>query len=139
MAQDFLEVINAAGYPAELTINPQGVHPDFDFNEFLKGVEYFSKENSGAYCQVPCKQGGGVACKHRPCARERGVEICYACNDFPCEHFSRTLETYPEKRKEYERFKKLGFKEWIRFHAERAEKGYANATRKYYTQTRKEK
>ena len=75
IAQEFLEIIKAAEYPDELTINPKFVKPDFDFNEFLKGVEYFSKEDSGAYCQEPCKQGGGVLCKNRPCARERGVEI----------------------------------------------------------------
>ncbi|MCJ7570271.1 MAG: DUF3795 domain-containing protein [Candidatus Thermoplasmatota archaeon] len=139
IAQEFLEVIKAAGYPDELTINPKSVKPDFDFNEFLKGVKYFSKEDSGAYCQEPCKQGGGVSCKNRPCARERGLEICYECKDFPCEHFSWTLEEYPEKLKDYERFKKLGFEGWIRFYAERAEKGYANATRKYYAQAKKEK
>ena len=139
IAQEFLEVIKAAGYPDELTINPNGVKPDFDFNEFLKGVEYFCKEDSGAYCQEPCKQDGGVLCKNRPCIRERGLEICYECKDFPCEHFSETLEKYPEKLKDYERFKKLGFEGWIRVYAERAEKGYANATRKYYAQAKSEK
>ncbi|UCH72194.1 MAG: DUF3795 domain-containing protein, partial [Thermoplasmatales archaeon] len=123
----------------ELTINPKGVKPDFDFNEFLKGLEYFSKEDSGAYCQESCKKGGGVSCKNRLCVRERGLEICYGCKDFPCEHFSETIDKSPEKLKDYERFNKLGFEEWLRFHAERAEKGYANATRKYYTQAKKEK
>jgi len=139
IAQDFLEVIKAAGYPDEITINQKGVKPDFDFDEFLKGIEYFSKEDSAAYCQEPCKKGGGVPCKNRLCAKERGLEICYECKDFPCEHFSWTLEKSPEKAKDYERFKKLGFEGWIRFHAERAEKGYSNATRKYYVQTKNEK
>jgi hypothetical protein len=44
-----------------------------------------------------------------------------------------------EKLKNYERFKKLVFEGWIRFHAERAKKGYAKATRKYYAQAKKEK
>jgi hypothetical protein len=138
IAQEFLEVMKAAGYPDELTINPKGVKPDFDFNEFLKGVECFSKEDSGAYCQEPCKQGGGVPCEYRQCARERGLEICYECRDFPCEHFLWGLEQHPEKRADYERFRKRGFEGWVRFHAGRAEKGYANATRKYYAQAKKE-
>ena len=137
IAQEFLEVIRAAGYPDELTINMTSAPPDFDFNEFLKGVEYFSNEGSGAYCQEPCKQGGGVACNNRLCAKEKGVEICYECKDFPCEHVSSTFEKDPEKRKDYERFKRLGFDGWIRFHAKRAEKGYANATRKYYAQVKR--
>jgi len=139
IAQDFLEVLKAAGYPDELMINPKGVRPDFDFNEFLKGVEYFSKEDSGAYCQESCRHDGGVPCKNRLCARERGFEICFECKDFPCEHFSGTLEKYPEKLKNYERFKKFGFEGWVRFHAGRAEKGYVNATQKYYAQSIKEK
>jgi hypothetical protein len=139
IAQEFLEIIKAAGYPDELTINTKGVKPDFDFKEFLKGVEHFSKEDSGAYCQESCKQGGGVSCKFRLCVTERGLEICYECKDFPCKHFSETIDKSQEKLKDYERFKKCGFEEWLRFQAERAEKGYANATRKYYAQAKKEK
>ena len=71
IAKDFLEFIKAAGYPDEITINQKGVKPDFDFNEFLKGVECFSKEDSTSYCQEPCKKGGGVQCKNRLCAKER--------------------------------------------------------------------
>jgi len=80
-----------------------------------------------------------VPCKNRQCARERGLEICYECKDFPCKHFSWTLEKNSEKLKDYKRFKKRGFEGWMRFHAERAEKGYANATRQYYAQAKKEK
>ncbi len=139
IAQEFLEVIKAAGYPDELTINPKGVKPDFDFNEFLKGLEYFSKEDSGAYCQEPCKQGGGVKCKFRKCVKERGIEICYECKDYPCNEFPWTLEKNPEKLKDYELFKKLGVEGWIRFHADRTKKGYNNSTRKYYIQAKKKK
>jgi hypothetical protein len=67
----------------------------------------------------------------------RGLEICYECKDFPCEHFSGFFEKHPEKLEDYERFKHLGFERWVRFHAERAEKGYTNATRKYYTMTKR--
>ncbi len=35
IAQDFLEVLKAAVYPDELTINPKCVKPDFNFKEFL--------------------------------------------------------------------------------------------------------
>jgi hypothetical protein len=80
-----------------------------------------------------------VQCKNRPCAIERGLKICYECKDFLCEHFSESLEKHPEKLKDYELFKKLGFEGWIRFYAKRAEKGYANATRKYYARAKKEK
>lgn len=85
VAQDFKEIIEAADYSDWL---PKFVKLDFDFEEFLKGVEYFSKEDSGCYCQEPCKEGGGAPCKIRPCAKEKGIEICYECEEFPCEKLS---------------------------------------------------
>jgi hypothetical protein len=136
VAQEFLEIIKAAGYPDWL---PKVVKLDFNFEEFLKGIEYFSKEdNIGPYCQKPCKEGGGAPCKIRPCAKERRIEICFECEDFPCEHFSWMLEKHPDRLEDYERFKKLGLEGWIRFHVERAEKGYASATRRYYAKAKKE-
>jgi hypothetical protein len=38
----------------------------------------------------------------------------------------------------HERFREFGFEDWVRFHARRAEKGYANAIGKYYTEAREE-
>jgi hypothetical protein len=138
MAREFLEIVNAAGYPDELTINARGDKPDFNYNEFLKGLEYLSKEDSGAYCQESCKSGGGVPCEIRQCANEKGLEICYGCPDYPCTHFPLPWANSPEKLKDYELFRQLGFDGWIKYHAERAAKGYANATRKYYTPAKKE-
>ena len=51
----------------------------------LFGHEHYTAEN--VRCDG-CKSGGRVAdqsCKARPCARERGVESCGACDDFPCD------------------------------------------------------
>lgn len=135
VAREFLEILKASDYPDWL---PKFVKLDFNFEDFLKGVEYFSKEDAESYCQVACKEGGGAPCKIRPCAKERGIEICYECKDFPCEHLSWILEKYPDKLEDYERFKKLGLKGWLEFHAERGEKGYAHTTRRYYTEAKSE-
>jgi hypothetical protein len=32
----------------------------------------------------------------------------------------------------------LGFEDWVRFHAKRAERGYANATGKYHVEAKEE-
>ncbi len=138
IAGELLEIMKVANYPEELTINPEADKPDFDFGEFMKGLAYFSKNYSGAYCQESCKDGGGVPCEIRLCARERGLEICYECHEYPCTHFPLPWVNSPEKMKDYELFRQLGFDGWVQYHAERAAKGYANATRKYYTQARKE-
>jgi hypothetical protein len=133
IAKDFLEILRASDYADWL---PNVMKLDFSFEDLLKGLEYFSKKDAGCYCQEPCKNGGGAPCKNRPCAGEKGVEICYECEDFPCEHFDWILEKHPDRLEDYERFKKLGLEGWLRFHAKRAKQGYAHATGKYYARPR---
>jgi hypothetical protein len=129
IAQELLQIAN--DYSQWL---PKVVKLDFDFNEFMKGLEYFSKADKGPYCQVPCKEGGGPTCKRRPCAKAKGLEICYDCDDFPCEYMNWGSRTITEKTEDCERYKKLGLEGWLKFHIERAEKGYLQTTRKYYTE-----
>ena len=134
VAKDFLEILRASDYADWL---PKFVKLNFNFNDFMKGVEFFSKKNAESYCQEPCKQGGGAPCESRPCARKRGIEIRYECQDFPCKHLDWILEKYPERMEDSERFKKLGLKGWVRFHAKEAKQGYTHTTKKYYTSPRK--
>ncbi len=70
----------------------------------------------------------------RECAKKKGIEICFECSEFPCKNLSQ----FEEKEqlgilKEYENFKKLGMEEWIKIQIQKAEKGYCEATKKYYT------
>jgi len=59
------------------------------FWQFLKGMA------EDGIC-VSCKDGGGnPGCPVRICARERGVEMCALCGDYPCEKFGRFFEGYP--------------------------------------------
>jgi hypothetical protein len=132
VAKDFRELITAY-----VDWVPEYEKIDFNFDDFLRGLDYFANENIGPYCKVACKDGGGAPCKVRPCARERGVEICYDCDDFPCEHFSWILERYPEKLEDCKRYKEIGLEDWLQFHMERARKGYASFTKKYYSQASK--
>ncbi len=136
VADDLKELIEAHGYPVWV---PEFGGIDFNFMEFQKGLSYFTKENSGCYCQEPCKDGGGVpGCEIKKCAEDQGVEICFQCSDYPCKHFSQFLKRHPEITKEYKRFNKLGLEEWIKTQARKAEKEYCRATRKYYSKARME-
>ena len=107
----------------------------FSIEDFLRGLNYFSNKNSSCYPQVPCKKGCGIPdCKVRECAKKKGIEICFECSEFPCKQFSQ----FEEKErlniaKEYENFKKLGMEEWIKTQIQKADKGYCEATKKYYT------
>lgn len=110
---------------------------DFDYEEFLKGLTYYTKLESGCFNENPCKEGCQVpGCMIKPCAKERGVEICFECDEFPCKHFSEFLQGHPDIIKESEDFKRLGREKWLRKHIHRIERGYCRATKKYYTETR---
>lgn len=61
---------------------------DFKFSEFKKGLEWFFQ----CSC-LGCKEGGGIPdCEVRNCAKEKNVEICSFCNEFPCELLSKFQE-----------------------------------------------
>ena len=43
-----------------------------------------------------CKSDGKIAdqnCKARPCAREKGIDFCAQCEDFPCDKVKHLLAT----------------------------------------------
>ncbi len=113
---------------------------DFSFDEFQKGLRFFSDQEKGPYCQAPCKKGGGPPfCKIRPCAEERGVEICFECEEFPCKAFSLFLEKHPEIVEQQERFREIGMDRWLASEEEKSKRGYARATGKYYAQATKKR
>lgn len=61
---------------------------EFNISEFKKGLEWFSH-----FTCPRCKGGGGIAdCEVRNCAKEKNVEICSFCNEFPCELLSKFQE-----------------------------------------------
>lgn len=137
IAADFRELIAAHEF-AEWV--PKYEKIDFSFDEFQKGVKFFSNQERGPYCQTPCQQDGGVPfCEIRPCAREKGVAICFECEEFPCRLFSPFLKRHPEIVDEEKKFKELGMERWVESLEEESERGYARATGKYYSEPTKEK
>lgn len=131
LAEELKELIEAYDHPDWV---PKFGGIDFDYEEFLKGLKYYTKLESGCFNENPCKEGCQVPrCKIKPCAKERGVEVCFECKDFPCKNFSRFLENHPDHIKEYEEFMRLGRNEWLRMHVQKVKGGYCRATKKYYT------
>lgn len=135
VAADLKELIDAGNF-AEWV--PAYEDIDFSFGDFRQGLEFFSDEEEGPYCQHPCMEGGGPRCQIRPCARVKGVEVCFQCPEFPCEKLTWVIEGHPDRLEDYERFKELGWEGWIHFYSARGEKGYASSTRKYYPSAMKE-
>jgi hypothetical protein len=100
----------------------QGV---FDFGEFLKGLEWFI-----AHATCPsCREGGGPGwCQVKGCCLEKGLAVCFECDDFPCSKIDEVADSDTMDR--YQRFRDLGLDAWVAEQARRAEQGYEIHLRK---------
>lgn len=92
---------------------------DNDKESFETFWEYLS-DLSETETKSFCKEGlecGNPECKIRLCAREKNVEICIFCEEYPCENFEDLKEDMGEDYefliKDLEDIKKIGIKNWI--------------------------
>ena len=91
----------------------------FDFKQFMKGLEWFI---DNARCPG-CHRGGGPPwCEVRRCCSEKGLRICFECDEFPCPK----IEEYgdPDTMDRYRRFKEIGFEKWVGEQTQKANEGY---------------
>lgn len=83
-----------------------------------------------------CRTGGGPPdCKIRECAKQKGVEVCPQCDDYPCILIQNFAERYPILIQDGKRLQRIGLKEWVKEQEERAERGvvYADIRTPYET------
>jgi hypothetical protein len=92
---------------------------DKDKESFETFWEYLS-DLSETETKSFCKDGfecGNPECKIRLCAREKNVEICIECKEYPCKNFEDLKgdmgEDYELLRKDLEDLKKIGIQKWI--------------------------
>jgi hypothetical protein len=86
------------------------------YEEFLEVLSFFS----GADC-LSCRDGGSQLsfCSARVCFREKGVDFCFECDEYPC-----TRNRYPENllqrwRTNNDRMREVGVE---RYYQERLER-----------------
>ena len=104
-ARNLLEIVKSHG---ELKLFADTAKA-FDFENFVKGLEWISDEISP--CVGGCRGGGGWGdCPLRKCCIEKGVKFCYECNDFSCE----TLKNFPKRVDELDEIKKIALESWIK-------------------------
>lgn len=102
---------------------------EFDYAEFRKGLGFFGRDDTWLVCQGCCKGGGsGPPDCVRDCCREHEVDVCFECDEFPCERTERDAAML-ERADEY---LKLGREEWLRRAEDRAMLGFENHTKKCY-------
>ena len=73
-----------------------------------------------------CRQGGGPPfCGIRKCARQRGVEICAFCEEYPCKRVLEIAKGYPTLIADGQRMREIGIEAWIQEQEKRAGAGFA--------------
>jgi hypothetical protein len=81
----------------------------FDFENFVKGLEWLAKETSP--CVGGCRGGGGWGdCPIRKCCSGKRLRFCFECNDFPCE----VLKKYPKRIEALNEIRRISLEGWIR-------------------------
>ena len=70
-----------------------GEHAQEGFGEFWRVLGKLAETDETC---PGCRGGCGFpGCEIRVCAREREVEVCPMCEDFPCEHIHGLARSYP--------------------------------------------
>jgi hypothetical protein len=91
----------------------------FSFNEFRKGLEWFS--------QAPCRgcgSGDGKPCQNRECAEEKGLQSCLECGDYlTCGHTEYMRDTYPFVVDHHHRVKQVSLEKHLEEEEQRARAG----------------
>jgi len=87
------------------------IYPEYkNFRKVLDQME--STDLTKCRCFGGC---GNPECKIRICAKEKGIEYCASCADFPCANFTEGfLKTYPCLIANNRRIKEIGIEAWIK-------------------------
>ena len=101
LATNLAEIVDAHGFHYWM---PKSVK-EFDYEEFRKGLDFFSKKESWLVCKRCCE---GKACKITECCQSHGLKICFDCHEFPCDKISGLKHVAKQMRDNYEEYKRLG-------------------------------
>jgi len=99
--------------------------PGFDpFWRFLEGL-------TDGGCPG-CRAGGGPPfCQIRHCARERALDLCSQCPDFPCPRIEALGAIYPILIADNRRLQAVGLAQWLDEQEDRARRGVVYADIRY--------
>ena len=117
-AKVLYDEMKSAGFEDVINYIPGGE----GFWPFLK-----SMVNDGV-C-VSCRDGSGnPGCAVRICAKEKGVDMCAFCEDYPCEKFEAFLNVsvgYPVLKHDNALLRDKGWEAWLTLQEGRRKTGYS--------------
>jgi len=108
------EEMKKAGFEDIIHFIPDGE----SFWRFLKSV---SQEGACLSCQ---EGSGNPGCAVRICAKEKKIEMCALCNEYPCDKFDEFFKGYPILKNDNDILRKDGLGRWAEIQDERKEKGF---------------
>ena len=113
-AKCLYDEMKSAGFEDVISFIPGGE----GFWSFLKGM------TDDGIC-VSCRDGGGdPGCAIRVCAKEKGVDICALCDDYPCDTIAGFLERHPALDNDNILLRTKGWAIWSVLQDERMYEGY---------------
>ncbi len=91
----------------------------FSFDEFRKGLEWFSQ----VQCPM-CLNGGGAPCENRKCAPAKKLQSCLQCSEYlTCKNTEYHRDVYPFVKESHSRVKEVGLQKHLEEEQERAKAG----------------
>ncbi len=97
------------------------------FWKFLNGLG-----ESEARCSCRVGECGPPFCGIRKCAREKKVEVCPDCAEYPCQRIQSLAKGYVNLLADGERMKAIGLAAWIAEQEERRKTGFVYADIRCY-------
>ena len=113
-SKNLYEEMKKAGFEEVIHMIPEGDK----FWSFLTGMV------KNGVC-TSCKDGSGnPGCAVRICAKEKNIEMCALCENYPCEIFARFFEGYPVLKQDNLILREKGTKAWLKLQNERCANGF---------------
>jgi hypothetical protein len=121
--KELIAAMEIEGYPNWAKHRPE-------FKEFWAFVNRLA-EGADKRC---CRSGtcGAHFCTIRKCVKERGLEMCDQCQEFPCKRVKGIAKGYPTLLHDAERRRKIGIEAWVAEQQKRLSTGFQYADIRCY-------
>lgn len=103
---------------------------DFGDKDLMEKLRKLSKRGSNGF---GCRSGacGDPSCKIRKCAKERMMDVCSSCKDYPCDKMKGLAKKEPTLVADGTRQKEIGLAKWVEEQEERCKTGFCYADIRY--------
>ena len=92
--------------------------------------EFLSRFAAGNGCFGCRAEGGNPHCRVRACAREKSVDACALCAEYPCREMDAALAHYPMLEADNRFLREKGTEAWLAMQQQRRAQGYTYALAK---------